>query len=724
MMDNPGARTVFRTCSLCEACCGLAIRVEDNRVVQVMPDAEDVFSHGFVCPKGIAVAEIQNDPDRLKTPLRRTDSGDFEEISWEEALSTTAERLAAARRRHGADAVGIYYGNPIIHNHGALVLRKALLDTIGTHNVFSAGSQDTSPRFATSYYLYGSSLLTPVADLDRCDYFLCIGANPIVSNGSALTAPNMRARLRAIQERGGRVVVVDPRRTETARLADEHVAIRPGGDAAFLLAMVRTLVDGGRIQEAALETTSAGWVRVVERLRKIDLEAASLACGVALETIERLAIELIEAGAGAAYSRVGTCNNRHGTLATYATDLLNIVTNRLGRKGGWMFPTPAFDSTLVSRIPGADGHARWKSRVRGLPETLGDLPAACMAEEIETPGKGQIRALLTFAGNPVLSTPNGRRLAAAMDELDFMVSIDLYVNETTRHADIILPSAWTLADDHVDLLVSGFAVRNFARWSPPVIESGVNEKADWEILLDIIKRLGGGPTGIPIADRLLAVVEKLGYQWHPTKLADMLLRIGPHGDRFLPWSKGLNLKKLRKAPHGIDLGPLEVGLHRIRHRDKRVQLAPPPLMEALDIFIDELAVSPPADEILLIGRRELRTCNSWIHNAPSMVSGRERCVLYVHPEDADRAGLADGDRARLESKVHRGDVVVHVTDEMRAGVVSLPHGWGHAETAPWQSVAGAHPGVSANDWTDDQEVELVVGQSILNGVPVRLSAAG
>lgn len=721
-METENQRTVYRTCSLCEACCGLTIRVEDNRVVQIGPDREDVFSQGFICPKGMAIGEIQDDPDRLRSPLRRTGSGDFEEVSWETALSTTAERLDAIRKRHGADAVGIYYGNPIIHNHGALSLRKALLDTLGTHNVFSAGSQDTSPRFATSYYLYGSSLLTPVADVDRCDYFLCIGANPVVSNGSALTAPNMRARLRAIRERGGKVVVVDPRRTETAALADEHVAIRPGGDAAFLLAMVRTLVDQRRVRETELAGTADGWAQVLDRLQRIDLAAASAACGVPRETIERIVVELVEAKAGVAYSRVGTCNNRYGTLATYATDLLNIVANRLGREGGWMFPTPAFDSTMITILPGGDGHARWRSRVRGLPETLGDLPSACMAEEIETPGEGQVRALLTFAGNPVLSTPNGRRLAQALGKLDFMVSIDLYVNETTRHADVILPSAWTLAEDHVDLLVSGFAVRNFARWSPPVVEAEAGERADWQILLDLIKRLGGGPTGVPVVDRLFAVMERFGYRWHPTKLADQLLRLGPHGDRFLPWSNGLNMKKLERAPHGIDLGPLRPGLQRIRHRGHRANIAPQPLMDALDAFVEDLRVPTGDDEVLLIGRRELRTCNSWIHNAPSMVSGRERCLLYVHPDDASRAGLADGDRAELASKVHRGEVVVHVTDEMRRGVVSLPHGWGHAAAAPWQKVAGSHPGVSANDWTDDQDVEMVVGQSILNGVPVRLSA--
>jgi len=717
------AQTVFRSCSLCEAGCGLAFEVEDNRILSVRADEDDVFSRGFICPKGVAIADVHSDADRIRVPQRRRPDGSFEPISWDEAFAITTERLGEIRRLHGTNAVAIYYGNPIIHNYGALILRQALLETLATRNVYSASSQDTAPRFATSYYLYGNSLVTPVPDVDRCDYFLCIGANPLVSNGSALTAPNMRARIRAIRERGGRVVIVDPRRTETAQVADEHVSIRPGGDAAFLLALTRVLLDKDRVDRAFLDRHSSGWATIEPELRAIDLEQASRHCGIPLATIERLALEFAAAPRAAAYSRIGTCNNRYGTLATYATDLLNAAAGRLGREGGAMFPTPAFDGTMVTRMPGADGHARWHSRVRGLPETLGDLPAACLAEEIETPGDGQVRAVLTFAGNPVLSTPNGRRLATALEKVEFMVSIDLYLNETTRFADIVFPSAWSMGEDHVDLVTAGFAVRNHARWSPPVLAAAENERADWQILLEIIERLGGGPTGVRPVDAALRLAKRFGYRFKPSSMLDLLLRLGPHGDRFLPWRDGLTLEKLRAAPHGIDLGPMRAGFERIFHRDRRVHLDVAPFRAALAALRAELA--QPADDgaLLLIGRRELRTCNSWMHNVPALVAGRDRCVLYVHPDDAARAGVADGAQAVLESRVHRGDVTVQINADLRPGVVSLPHGWGHAASAPWQSVAGAHAGVSANDWTDDQDVESVVGQSILNGVPVRLSAS-
>ncbi len=714
-------RTVHRSCTLCEATCGLTLEVEGDRIVSVRGDEADVLSHGYVCPKGVAIAAVHHDPDRLRTPVRRTAAGGFEPIGWDEAFALVAGRLSAIRKEHGADAIAVYMGNPIVHNHGAVLLRAGFVRAIGTRNSFSAGSQDTSPRFASSYYLYGSSLAVPIPDIDRTHYFLCIGANPWVSNGSFMTAPDVRSRLRGIRERGGRIVVVDPRRTETAREADEWVPIRPGGDAAFLLAMVQTLVADGRVDETRLARTTEGWPRVRERLAAFAPERVAAYTSIAPDTVRRLARELADAPSGVAYSRVGVCNNRFGTVASWATDLLNLAAGRLGEVGGAMFPTPAIDVAGLAPYLG-DGHARWRSRVRGLPETLGDLPAATLADEIETPGAGQVRAMVVFAGNPVLSVPNGRRLARALGTLDFMVAIDLYVNETTRHADVILPPAWTLAEDHFDLLMPGFAVRNVARYCAPVVERGADERADWEILLELAERLGGGAMGMPVVDRAIRLARRFGLTWTPTTSAALLVRLGPHGDRFLPWSKGLNLARLAAAPHGVDLGPLQPGVgRRVLHRDRRVRVAPEPIMTALR-DLETVATQAAGQELLLIGRRELRTNNSWMHNVPALVAGRERCVLYVHPADAERARVRHGEEAILESRVHRGKVRVHLNDEMAPGVVSLPHGWGHADSAQWQRVAGERPGVSANDWTDDADVESIVGQSILNGVPVRLEA--
>ncbi len=715
------AHTVFHTCSLCEATCGLRFEVENNRILSVRPDEDDVFSKGYVCPKGIAIAGIHDDPDRLRRPVRRNAAGVFEEIGWDEALDLVARRLGEIRAQHGSDAIGFYWGNPTGNNHGALLMLSSFTKAIGTRNRFSAGSQDANPRIVTSYELYGSSISLPIPDIDRTDYFLCLGGNPMISNGSVMTAPDMRRRLRAVRERGGTVVVVDPRRTETAREADEHVAIRPGGDAAFLLAMAQVLVERGRVDRRFLESTTSGWSEIERRLVAFTPARVAAFAGVPADTIERLALAFADARAAVCYSRVGVCVGAHATAATFATDLLNVITGRLGREGGPMFTTPAFDIGRVARMSGLDGHHRWHSRVRGLPETLGDLPSAVLADEIETAGPGQIRAMVTLAGNPVLSAPNGKRIAAAFDTLDFMVSIDIYINETTRHADVILPPCWNLAEDHIDLLFASVAVRNIARWSPPVVEREEGELADWEILLALTERLGGGPLGEPWLDRLLRWLRPLGVRWTPTGFLGLLLRLGPYGDRFLPWSDGLNLEKLKAAPHGIDLGALRPGVEpHLYHPDKRVHLASPRMLEAMAVLEQDLDAKAAADALVLIGRRELRSNNSWMHNVPSLVSGRERCVLYVHPDDAARYAVRDGEMAILESRVHRGEVRVAVTDDMRPGVVSLPHGWGHADSAAWQKVAGSHAGVSINDWVDDSVVEPIIGQSILNGVPVRL----
>ena len=714
-------RVVHRSCTLCEAVCGLSFEVTNDEIVSVRPDHDDVWSKGYVCPKGIASAAVYHDPDRLRTPMRRTASGDFEPISWEAAFDLVTERLTAIRSHYGADSIATYIGNPVTHNHGALLMRHGFLQALGTRNSFSAGSQDTSPRFATSHYLYGNALVSPVPDIDRTDYFLCVGANPYISQGSAMACADVRSHMRAIRERGGKVVIVDPRRSETAREADAWIAIRPGGDAAFLLALAKRIVEL-RGPQPELERSLYGWTDLVRRLERLDIGQAAAYAGIDAHTVERVAHEFCDAQRPVAYTRIGVCNNRFGTLATYAGDLVDIVAGRLGVEGGAMFSTPAIDTAALVHYAKMGGHGRWKSRVRGLPETLGDLPAACMAEEIETPGEGQIRALVTYAGNPLLSVPNGRRLAKAVEGLDFMVSIDIYLNETTRFADVVLPPAWAMTEDHVDLLVPGFGVRNHVRWSPPLFERKPGERTDWEILHELALRLGGGPFGMKLLDRLYRVGRRFGWKWEPTATADVLLRLGKYGDRFIPGSKGLSMAKLREASHGIDLGALEPGVsRRIFHRDGKIHVGAPVFLDAMDDLLAEIGKGHANAALLLIGRRELRTNNSWMHNVASLVSGRERCVLYVHPEDAARANVGDGDSVMLESRVHRGEVRVHVTDEMRPGVVSLPHGWGHASAAKWQKVAGAHAGVSANDWTDDSEVERIVGQSILNGVAVRLS---
>lgn len=695
----------------------MAFDVLDGRPIAVGPDHEDALSKGFVCPKGVELLNLERDPDRLTTPMRRLPGGDFEPISWQEAFDTIETRLKYIQSEHGRDAVSVYFGTVFVHKYAVMLVRNALMTALGTRNWTGTSSQDTSARFASAFLLYGSTLSISVPDIDRTDMLLCIGANPVVSNGSMMTAPDAGRRIRAIRERGGKVVVIDPRRSETAAIADEHLAIRPGTDAALLLSLVAVLYAKGRIDIARLRAATEGWNEVETRLSAFAPEHVERLVGIPKATIERLALEFSSASTSVAYSRVGLGCSRHSTLACYAVELLNIVAGRLGQPGGSMFPTPAIDIVVLSRLARSDGFGRHHSRVRGLPETVGELPATTLAEEIETPGPGQVKALLTFAGNPVLSVPNGRRLEQAISGLEFMVSIDVYVNETTRHADIILPPASLLAEDHLDFMFANMAVRNGVHWNPPIVERQPNERLDWEIILEIAERMGGGITGLRPVDEVL---NALGIRVTPAMMAELSLRTGHYGDRFLPWRRGLNRKRLQAHVHGVDLGPLAPGVgHRLYHRGGRVRLAAPALLQEMDALAGELANDPPSG-LLLIGRRDLRSNNSWMHNLPRLVRGRARCLLFVNPTDATRLGLREGGRAVMTSRVHRAEVTVHLTDEVRAGVVSFPHGYGHAAIKRWQRVAGTQAGESVNDWVDDADVERVVGMSILNGVPVAL----
>ena len=710
-------RTAYRTCPFCEATCGLEVTLDGADVVQVRGDAEDVFSRGFLCPKGVGLKALHDDPDRVRTPLVKDASGGFREASWDEAFALIAERLPAIRERHGNDAVAAYLGNPAAHSLSGMLYGRVLIKALGTRNIFSASTVDQFPKQMASAYMFGGGAVVPVPDLDRTDHLLMLGANPLASNGSLMTAPDVRGRLQAIRDRGGKVVVVDPRRTRTAKLADQHVPIRPGTDALLLMALVHVVFAEG------LDTVPGGvaGADVVAGLaRDFTPEAVAAATGIEADTIRRMARELATAERAAVYGRIGTTTQRFGTTASWLVDVLNAITGNLDRPGGAMFPLPAHATRGAGSGRGAR-FGRHHSRVRGAPEIFGELPAACMAEEMETPGDGQIRALITMAGNPVVSTPNSERLAAALDDLELMVSVDVYVNETTRHADVILPSPSPLEKSHYDLALYGFAVRNVANYSPPVLESPMPQ--EWETLLRLTAvAAGAGPDAdIAAIDEMVAAdvagragVEPDPGRRGPERLIDAMLRGGAYG---------LSLADLEAAPHGIDLGPLEPRLpEALKTPSGKVELAPEPLVADVDrlhAFMDEAG----ADEtMLLIGRRDLRSNNSWMHNLPKLVSGPARCTALVHPEDAARLGLADGDPVRVSSRVGAIEVPAEVTDDVMPGVVSIPHGWGHDADGVEMGVAREHAGVNSNVLTDEDALDPLSGTAILNGIPVELAA--
>jgi anaerobic selenocysteine-containing dehydrogenase len=731
----------FATCPLCEATCGLELTLSNGGVERIRGDADDVFSRGFICPKGASLKELHDDPDRLRTPLVRDAAGELRPASWDEAFAEIDRRLGAIWDAHGRQALGIYIGNPSAHNLSVLTYGRVLVKALQTRNIFSASTVDQYPKQMASALLFGTGVTVAVPDVDRTDHLLILGANPLASNGSLLTAPDMRGRLRAIRARGGKVVVVDPRRTRTAREADEHHFIRPGTDALLLFALVHTLFDERLEDLGALAPHVTGVDEVRELATGFAPEEVADPCGIAADEIRRMARELAAAPRAAVYGRIGTTTQRFGTTASWLVDVLNVVTGNLDRPGGAMFARPAAGSSNTSGEPGrgrGGAFGRWQSRVRGLGEVFGELPVACLAEEIETPGEGQIRALLTVAGNPAVSTPNSGRLASALDDLDFMVSIDIYVNETTRHADVILPGPSPLQRSHYDLALLGLAVRNVANYSPPALEPDPRVPEEWETLL----RLGGIATGqgpnadVAAIDRFVAHEVARRQSTDPSSglygrdpeelLAEVAPRVGPERILDLQLRGGpyrVTLAELEAAPHGIDFGPLQPRIPEVlRTPSGMIELAPEALVG--DVARLQAALGEPVNGgLTLIGRRELRSNNSWMHNLPTLVRGKERCTALVHPDDAARLGLVDGEEAVVRSRAGEIVVPVEVTDDVMPGVVSIPHGWGHDLPGVGLSVAGEHAGTNSNVLADELVVEPLSGTAVLNGIPVELEPA-
>jgi anaerobic selenocysteine-containing dehydrogenase len=714
-------RTHFRTCNLCEALCGIAIDVEGPRILAIRGDKEDPFSRGHICPKAVALKDVHEDPDRLRRPLRRTGAV-WQEVGWDEALSLAAEGLAAVQRVHGRNAVAVYQGNPVVHNYGSLLFGQFLLKSLGTRSRFSATSVDQLPHMLASYLMFGHQLLLPVPDLDRTGFLLILGANPVASNGSLMTAPGVEKRLRALRARGGHIVVVDPRRSETAALADRHLPIRPGADVFLLLALLHVIFKEERIREGRLLPLTDGLKTVAETAEPFSPEAVAERTGIEAGTIRELARAFAAAPAAVAYGRVGVSTQEFGALCCWLINLLNIVTGNLDRPGGAMFTRPAADIVAFADRIGQRGHFdKGRSRVRGLPEFGGEWPVAALAEEIETKGPGQIRALVTSAGNPVLSSPNGGRLDRALQGLDFMVSIDVYLNETTRHAHLILPPTFALEHSNYDLVFHALSVRNTAKYSPALFPPETGAREDWEILLDLSTALEAARDGRWLRPALKrALFRAIG----PDGVVAFLLRSGPYGAGWLPFGRGLTLRAVKGSPHGIDLGALEPCLPgRLYTREKRIDLAPTRLVE--DVARARHALDAPRPSGLrLIGRRDLRSNNSWMHNSLRLTKGRDRCTLYMHPADARDRGLASGQRVRITSRAGSVVAPLEVTEAMMPGVVSLPHGWGHAREGSRLSVAGASPGVSLNDLTDEALVDALCGNAAFSGVPVQVAAFG
>lgn len=696
-----------RACHLCEAICGLLIETQGDQIISIKGDPDDPLSRGHICPKAVALQDIHSDPDRLRSPVKRVrredGSDDFVPIQWSEALDTVASALVKAVQDNGVDSIGVYLGNPTVHNYGMLTHQGSLFRHLRTRNRFSATSVDQLPHHLVSLWLFGHKLLFPIPDIDRTDYFLMLGANPIASNGSIWTVPDVRKRIKSLTARGGKLVVVDPRRTETASLSSDYIAIKPGSDAWLLLAIIRTIVVKGWVRLRNLQDFVVGLDAIESAVERFTPEVASEKTGISAEHIEQVAHDFAHADAAICYGRMGVSTQRYGALCQWAIQVLNILTGNLDREGGSMFTLPAVDQ-VENTSPG--GFGRHSSRVSQLPEFDRELPASVLAEEITTEGEGQIRVLFTGAGNPVLSTPSGHKLDDALEQLDFMVSLDPWINETTRHADIILPPTSPLEHDHYDLAFHVNAMRNTARYNPPVFEKAEHALHDWEIFEALGQR----------------VAEGLGLDSKPSPAPEVIidfgLKAGPYGQAS---AEQLDLAVLKSNPSGVDLGPLQPLLPgRLKTPGQQIDLAVPAVLHDLERLLNDTDSDAPYS---LIGRRHVRDCNSWMHNFRRLVKGKDRCTLMVNPVDAEREGWCAGDDVQIASGAGSVRAKVEVSDEIMAGVVSLPHGYGHNRNGTKMTIANDHAGVSCNDVTDARYFDALSGNAAINGVPVHVTAA-
>ena len=691
-------QTHHRTCNICEAMCGIEIRHQDKQILSIRADKKDPFSLGHICPKAVALQDYYHDPDRLKTPLRKTAHG-WEDIGWDQAFAEIGSKMRAIQASHGANSVGVYLGNPNAHNLGNAIFFPHFFKALGSTSRFSSASADQLPHHVAANYMFGAGMAIAVPDINRTDFMLIIGANPVVSNGSMMTGAGMPKRLKAIQQRGGRVVVIDPRRTETAQIADEHHFIRPERDALLLLAMIQHIVANNRVNLRHLADSVVGLKELKAMTAPYTPEAVADSVGIGAKEISRLAMAFSEAASAVCYSRMGASTQSFGGLCQWATVVLNVITGNFDRPGGAMFPQPAFD--LLARVtPGKpNSYGRYQSRVRQLPFYNGEFPVATLADEIDTPGEGQIKALFTIAGNPVLSAPNGDRLDRSFEGLDFMVSVDIYLNETTRHADIILPATTGLEVAHYDVFFNSFAVSNTAKYSTPTFEKEPNQKHDWEIL----KALSASLTGVPDDGST------------PEMILDMALQASHYPD--------LSLQKLLDHPHGIDLGPLKpCAAERIKTADGKIQLAPQLFIDdlpRLNQVLDQDANNNTAFPLRLISRRLVRNHNTWTHNSHRLVKGKNQVTLQINPKDADPLGVSDGDTVQVTSANGQISIEVELDDGMMPGVVSMPQGWGRRNRTR-MNVAAKHPGVSINSLTDHNRIDALTGNAAFNGTAVRI----
>jgi formate dehydrogenase len=698
-MPDPSEETITEKrvtfCRICEAMCGLVAEVQDGKIARILPDRDNPHSQGFICVKGPAMKEVVYDQDRILTPLRRAGGpGMFEPVSWDEALDDIACRMVEILTRDGPSAIAAYIGNPVFWNVFSWFPMRAFFSRYEITKLFSPGTQDLSSRLLTNYLLYRDVTRFPIPDLLNCDFLMVFGSNMLVSHGSMVTIPRLREALDDIAQRG-RVIFVDPRATETAQRY-EHVSIVPDMDVWLLAAMLREIFVGGRADIAFFEGACNGWADLRDAVMWITPELAEARCGVPAEAF-------IETKRAAIFARAGICRGRHSTIANMLVDAINMAGGKFGQPGGQVFGHDLNDHVMVT-----GAYAANRSRIGDMPDLAGFLPCVIMPDEILEPGPGQVKAMVTISGNPVLSAPGGAKLEGALEQLDLHVSLDLFVTETNRFADYILPTTTFLERDDMPLLCFSRMIRPYMQYARAVVPPLGSVREEEDIFRDLsvrIDQVQGSDRGAPIGSGKTVV--------------EALLRSGPLGD--VQGEAGLTLDKLRALPHGVMIAekPVEQRWrHNIFHSDGRIVLWN-------SLIADEfkrLAEAPPASGLRLFGRRDLKSINSWMHNVDRMVDG-QRPALLMHPQDAASRGLATGALVTVSNRFGAVEVPVEVTGEVRVGSVCYPHGWGHQ--GGWRR-ANAAGGANINvlSPTDPAEIDWVSGSSLMDGIEVEVRAAG
>lgn len=709
----------YRVCNYCEAMCGVKITYDpdaptDDKKIAVKPDKDDPFSQGSMCPKAAALGALYFDPDKLKLPVKKT--GDqWQQISWQEAYDTIEKKIKSIRRTYGENSIASYMGNPIVHNFGMMVFIKTLLRAIGSKNIFSATSMDQLPHHFAAHYMFGHEFRLPVPDINRTDFMIIMGANPLASNGSIMSSAGVKRRLNDIKERGGKFIVIDPRKTETAKIASQHHFIKPGTDIYFLLAFVHIIFRDKKVRLGRLKKHLAGFDKIEPLVKEFTAEKVSSVTGIEQQQIEALAAEFLAQDKAVLYGRMGLSTQLHGGLCHWLINTINVLSGNFDTPGGMMFPTPAIELARHKQRP---AFGRWKSRVRGMNEFSGELPVVTMADELLTEGDGQVKAFVTICGNPVLSSPGGDRLDKALENIEFMFSIDNYINETTRHADLILPTPSGLEIEHYDLIFNAISVTNNVKFSQALFSVDENRPYDWQILKELSRRISS--RGLSLVDRILT----------PRRLLNWGLMLGPYGKLSSPkrWLNGLTLQKLIDSKHGINLGPLQSAVpHRLNTLDKKIHLNP-------DVFIQRLnevkqrewlqlqtsaQEKKTAGKFSLIGRRNVNTNNSWMHQVKKLSRSKQvRCTIMINSGDAENLQIVHNELVKVTSRVGEIILPAEITDTMMPGVISIPHGFGHNKKGTRVSIAQSKPGVSINDITDPMRVDKLTGNAAFSGLEV------